>query len=102
MKIAIVGLGAMGGLIAARLLQAGHQVQALARGETLRHVRAQGLILDEAGVRSRLSLKVSDRAQELGGRFGKYRFTCKVQVRIQNSAHLPKLQGHLGLGQDRA
>lgn len=66
MKIAIVGLGAMGGLIAARLLQAGHQVQALARGETLRHVRAQGLILDEAGVRSRLSLKVSDRAQELG------------------------------------
>jgi 2-dehydropantoate 2-reductase len=66
MNIAIVGLGAMGGLIAAKLLKAGHQVQALARGETLLNVQKHGLILDEAGVRSKLRLKVSDRALELG------------------------------------
>ena len=35
MKIAVVGLGAVGGLIAARLARAGHEVSALARGETL-------------------------------------------------------------------
>jgi 2-dehydropantoate 2-reductase len=35
MNIAIVGLGAMGGLIAAKLIQAGYQVKALARGQTL-------------------------------------------------------------------
>ena len=34
MKVAVVGLGAVGGLIAARLAGAGHEVSALARGET--------------------------------------------------------------------
>src|SRR5678815_5158011 len=46
MKIAVVGLGAVGGLIAARLARAGHEVSALARGETLARVRAGGLRVD--------------------------------------------------------
>ena len=46
MKIAVVGLGAVGGLIAARLARAGHDVSALARGETLVRVRAEGLAID--------------------------------------------------------
>ena len=35
MKIAVVGLGAVGGLIAARLAAAGREVSALTRGATL-------------------------------------------------------------------
>ena len=43
MKIAVVGLGAVGGLMAARLAAAGHEVSALTRGAALAAVRAQGL-----------------------------------------------------------
>lgn len=45
MRIAIVGLGAVGGLLAARLAQAGETVSALARGDTLRAVERDGLRL---------------------------------------------------------
>lgn len=45
MKIAVYGLGAIGGLMAARLAQAGYTVSAVARGQTLQAVRAQGLCL---------------------------------------------------------
>jgi len=52
MKIAVVGLGAVGGFIAARLAQsgAGFEVSALARGPTLAAVQARGLTLREAVV----------------------------------------------------
>jgi len=66
MNIAIVGLGAMGGLIAAQLIQAGHQVKALARGQTLSAVRQGGLTLEQAGQQIKLPLKVSDQVRELG------------------------------------
>src|SRR5450830_1290294 len=45
MKIAIYGLGAIGGLIAARLVQAGHDVSAVARGATLQALREHGVRL---------------------------------------------------------
>jgi len=45
MKIAIYGLGAIGGLIAARLAQAGHDVSAVARGATLQALREHGVRL---------------------------------------------------------
>ena len=48
MRICIVGLGAIGGFFAARLAASGARVCALARGETLRAVRANGLQLIEA------------------------------------------------------
>jgi 2-dehydropantoate 2-reductase len=66
MKIAIVGLGAIGGLIAARLAGAGHRVSALARGETLTRVRERGLVVESAGQRSVAHVEVSDDAAALG------------------------------------
>lgn len=43
MKVCIYGLGAIGGLFAARLAAAGHEVGAVARGRTLQAVREHGL-----------------------------------------------------------
>ena len=50
MRIAVVGLGAVGGFIAGRLAQApsGLRVSALARGATLHALRERGLLLREA------------------------------------------------------
>ncbi len=45
MKVCVAGLGAVGGLVAARLALAGHEVSALARGATLAAVREHGLVL---------------------------------------------------------
>jgi 2-dehydropantoate 2-reductase len=66
MKVAVVGLGAVGGLIAARLAGAGHEVSALARGETLARVRERGLIVDSVGKRSVARIAVAADAAELG------------------------------------
>jgi 2-dehydropantoate 2-reductase len=66
MKIAVVGLGAVGGLMAARLAAAGHEVGALARGATLAAVRAQGLRLAMGGVQTTTPMEVSDDAAALG------------------------------------
>ena len=66
MKIAVVGLGAVGGLLAARLAQAGHEVSALARGATLAAVRQQGLRLQTGGQETTARLAISDDAATLG------------------------------------
>jgi 2-dehydropantoate 2-reductase len=66
MKVAIVGLGAIGGYIGARLAAAGHEVSALARGETLARVRERGLLLEMDGARSAAAIAVSDDAGVLG------------------------------------
>jgi 2-dehydropantoate 2-reductase len=70
MKICIVGLGAIGGLLAARLSLAGHAVSALARGKTLDAVRQDGLTLTEeiAGQAQtrRAAIAVADKAEDLG------------------------------------
>src|SRR6478735_11296447 len=42
------GVGAVGGVIGARLHRAGHQVTFVARGEHLARIRADGLVLDTA------------------------------------------------------
>lgn len=47
MRFCVVGLGAIGGLFAARLARAGHPVSAVARGATLEAVRRDGLTLIE-------------------------------------------------------
>jgi 2-dehydropantoate 2-reductase len=71
MKIAVVGLGAVGGLIAARLaaqfaVQGEHEVSALARGATLAAVRERGLTLTAAGRETRTPITATDSAAELG------------------------------------
>jgi 2-dehydropantoate 2-reductase len=45
MKICIVGAGAIGGLLGARLARAGHEVSFVARGAHLAAMRADGLTL---------------------------------------------------------
>ena len=70
MKFCIVGLGAIGGLFAARLAAAGHEVSALARGATLEAVRRDGLTLLEGAAgqerSQRVAIKVSDDPTVLG------------------------------------
>jgi len=66
MKIAVVGLGAVGGLIAARLAAAGFEVGALARGATLAAVRAHGLRLAIGGEQRVAQITASDDARALG------------------------------------
>lgn len=70
MKICVYGLGAVGGLIAARLAARGGTVAAVARGATLERVRCDGLVLvesvDGAERTTRVPLLASDRPAELG------------------------------------
>ena len=66
MKIAVVGLGAIGGLLAARLAAAGHAVSALARGTTLAAVQAQGLRLRANDGETTHRITASDSAATLG------------------------------------
>ena len=66
MKIAVVGLGAVGGLMAARLASSSHQVCALARGATLAAVREHGLRLEMNGVQTNPPVTASDDACDLG------------------------------------
>lgn len=66
MKIAVVGLGAVGGLLAFRLADAGHPVSALARGATLAAIRARGLRLEMGGSQTTARLAASDDPAALG------------------------------------
>ncbi len=70
MKICIVGVGAIGGLFAARLgrqLPAGEvQLSALARGATLAALRQHGLRVHEGGSVQALPLPASDEPAALG------------------------------------
>ena len=49
MKICVVGAGAIGGILAARLARAGHDVSAIARGPHLQAIQEHGLTLKWAG-----------------------------------------------------
>ena len=66
MRIAVAGLGAMGGMIAAQLARGGAEVSGLARGATLEAVRSRGLILDFLGERHAVSIAVDDDPAALG------------------------------------
>ena len=66
MKIAVVGMGAVGGFLAARLAAAGFEVAGLARGETLAALRERGLRLLAAGQETSTRVRASDNAHELG------------------------------------
>ncbi len=66
MRIAIYGLGAVGGYIGAKLAAAGHDVSAVARGATLAAVRQNGLVLERANGTLRQRITASDRPADLG------------------------------------
>ena len=66
MKVCVVGAGAIGGQLGARLADAGHEVSLVARGAHLAAIRANGLaIQDRDGVRS-WALPASDEPADFG------------------------------------
>jgi 2-dehydropantoate 2-reductase len=66
MKIGIVGMGAIGGWLAAGLAAAGHEVSGLARGETLQALRTQGLRFSSGEQTQCWPIHASDKATDLG------------------------------------
>jgi 2-dehydropantoate 2-reductase len=70
MRIAVVGLGAVGGLLAARLALAAPgrcRLSALARGATLQALRERGLVLQQGGKETPVAgIEASDDARQLG------------------------------------
>jgi len=68
--VCIFGLGAVGGLIGARLARGGVTVTAVARNATLANVRSHGLVLleerDGAQVRESFPIEATERPEELG------------------------------------
>lgn len=69
MKVALVGAGAIGCWLGARLAQQNHtqiQLSVLARGESLQAIRAHGVQLHIAGQTLQASVQASDQAADLG------------------------------------
>ncbi|RJF85524.1 2-dehydropantoate 2-reductase [Sphingomonas cavernae] len=66
MKVGIVGAGAIGGWIGAKLADTGSPVSVLARGATLAAIRANGLLLHEDGGSIAAPVAVSDNSTDLG------------------------------------
>ena len=66
MRIAVIGAGAIGGLLAAHLAGSGEDILILARGPTLAAIRKDGLRLTEAGKTTALRIPASDNPKELG------------------------------------
>src|SRR5262249_37514679 len=67
MKVCVVGAGAIGGLVAARLAAQGHQVSVVVRGPHLVAIRARGLTLqDSEGTERVFQVRATDRMSELG------------------------------------
>ncbi|MCF8479157.1 MAG: 2-dehydropantoate 2-reductase [Rhodospirillum sp.] len=71
MRICVYGLGAIGGLLAARLAIAGHAVSAVARGATLAAVRRRGMVLvesrpDGGDRRTKVPVMTAERLEDLG------------------------------------
>jgi 2-dehydropantoate 2-reductase len=70
MRVLVIGAGVIGSVYGAKLLQAGHEVVMLARGERLADLRSQGLLLEDAESGQRTQLNVPAVAPaELSGRF---------------------------------
>jgi 2-dehydropantoate 2-reductase len=66
MNITIIGAGAIGGLLAAKLAAAGERVSVVARGEHLRAIRERGLVLKEGGEEVIVRVDAADRIADSG------------------------------------
>ena len=66
MKICVIGAGAIGGLLAAKLARAGEEVSVVARGAHLAAIASSGLTLIEERARTVAKVKASDRIADFG------------------------------------
>jgi 2-dehydropantoate 2-reductase len=66
MKICVIGAGAIGGLLAAKLAEAGEEVGVVARGVHLKAIREHGLVLREQDRDIVARVAASDRIADLG------------------------------------
>ena len=66
MKISVIGAGAIGGLLAAKLAEAGEEVGVVARGAQLKAIREHGLVLREEDRDIVARVAASDRIADLG------------------------------------
>ena len=66
MKICIYGAGAVGGLLAGRLAQAGHAVSVVARGAHLTAIREKGLRVLSGGKELKVKIKADQDPAKLG------------------------------------
>jgi 2-dehydropantoate 2-reductase len=69
-RVLVLGAGVIGSVYAGRLLQAGHHVVMLARGQRLADLRAHGLVLEDAQPGRRIQLPVQVVETPRGG--GRY------------------------------
>jgi 2-dehydropantoate 2-reductase len=67
MNITVIGAGAIGGHIAAKLAAVGESVKVVARGEHLKAIRERGLVLKEGGEEIAARVEATDRIAEAGG-----------------------------------
>jgi 2-dehydropantoate 2-reductase len=67
MNITVIGAGAIGGHIAAKLAAAGESVKVVARGEHLKAIRERGLKLTENGEEVVARVEATDRIAEANG-----------------------------------
>src|ERR1700727_1784805 len=67
MNITVIGVGAIGGHIAAKLAAAGESVKVVARGEHLKAIRERGLKLKENGEEIVARVEATDHIAEAGG-----------------------------------
>ena len=67
MNVTVVGAGAIGGHIAAKLAAAGESVKVVARGDHLKAIRERGLKLKENGEEIVARVEATDRIAEAGG-----------------------------------
>ncbi len=65
MNITVIGAGAIGGHIAAKLSAAGERVTVVARGEHLKAIRARGLVLKEGGEETVARVEATDRIADV-------------------------------------
>ena len=66
MKVAVVGIGSIGGHVAVRLADAGADVTAIARGATLDAIRREGLRLDAGDDSHRVSVRAAASGDDAG------------------------------------
>ena len=66
MKVCVIGAGAIGGLLAAKLARAGEDVSVVARGAHLAAIASSGLTLIEERAQTVAKVKASDRIADFG------------------------------------